>query len=57
MYNILVCDDEKDMVSALEIYLGSEGYMVYAAYNGREALAIAGREDVCYCTNSEAFGV
>ena len=46
MYNILVCDDEKDIVSALNIYLSSEGYQVFHAYNGWEALAIAGREDI-----------
>lgn len=46
MYNILVCDDEKDIVSALEIYLVSEGYRVFPAYNGREALAIMEREDI-----------
>ncbi len=40
MYNILVCDDEKDIVSALRIYLMSEGYKVYEAYNGREALEL-----------------
>lgn len=38
MYNILVCDDEKDIVSALKIYLESEGYSVVSAYNGAEAL-------------------
>lgn len=32
MYNILVCDDEKDIVSALKIYLMAEGYQVYEAY-------------------------
>lgn len=31
MYHILVCDDEKDIVSVLEIYLKSEGYEVYKA--------------------------
>lgn len=46
MYTILVCDDERDIVSALEIYLTAEGYRVLKAYNGKEALAIAGREDV-----------
>lgn len=40
MYHILVCDDEKDIVSALEIYLKAEGYEVYKAYNGKEALDI-----------------
>ena len=38
MYRILVCDDEKDIVSALKIYLASEGYEVVEAYNGEEAL-------------------
>lgn len=46
MYNILVCDDEKDIVSALKIYLGSEGYAVYAAYNGKEALEVLEREEI-----------
>ena len=38
MYNILVCDDEKDIVAALKIYLESEGYGVIEGFNGREAL-------------------
>ncbi len=38
MYNILVCDDERDIVSALKIYLTAEGYNVCEAYTGREAL-------------------
>lgn len=38
MYNILVCDDEKDIVSALKIYLESEGYNVFTAFNGSEAV-------------------
>ena len=46
MYTILVVDDEKDIVSALEIYLRSEGYRVLHAYNGKDAIAIASREDV-----------
>lgn len=41
MFNILVCDDEKDIVSALKIYLESEGYTVFTAYNGKEALELA----------------
>ncbi len=40
MYNILVCDDEKDIVSALRIYLSAEGYHVLEAGNGRQALEI-----------------
>lgn len=35
---ILVCDDERDIVSALKIYLTAEGYEVLCAYNGREAV-------------------
>ncbi len=45
-YNILICDDEKDIVSALKIYLEAEGYRTFAAANGREALAILDREDI-----------
>ena len=46
MYNILVCDDEKDIVSALTIYLTAEGYRVFPAYNGAQALEIVEREDI-----------
>ena len=46
MYNILVCDDEADIVSALTIYLKSEGYRVFQAFTGREALETADREDI-----------
>lgn len=46
MYKILVCDDERDIVSALKIYLESEGYEVIEAYNGREALDKLNAEDV-----------
>ena len=46
MYNVLVGDDEKDIVSALQIYLKSEGYQVFLAYNGKEALKIINREDI-----------
>lgn len=40
MHNILICDDEKDIVSALKIYLSAEGYRTYEANNGKEALLI-----------------
>lgn len=46
MYTVLVCDDEKDIVSALEIYLRSDGYNVLTAYNGQEALDILEKERV-----------
>ena len=45
MYRILVCDDEKDIVSALRIYLTSEGYEVVEAYNGKEAVACVGEQE------------
>jgi DNA-binding response OmpR family regulator len=38
MHNILICDDEKDIVAALKIYLSAEGYATFEAHNGREAL-------------------
>ena len=40
MNTVLVCDDEKDIVSALKIYLESEGYAVECAYDGAQALAL-----------------
>ena len=46
MYNILVCDDEKDIVSALTIYLTTSGYQVFPAYDGTEALALLEKEDI-----------
>ena len=46
MYNILVCDDEKDIVSALKIYLEAEGCAVFTASNGREALELLRRETI-----------
>lgn len=46
MYNILICDDEKDIVSALKIYLASNDYNLYEAYNGKEALDIIENNDI-----------
>lgn len=46
MYNILVCDDEKDIVSALKIYLTADGYQVFEAYNGKEAVEILAKEEI-----------
>ena len=46
MYNILVCDDEKDIVSALKIYLTADGYQVYEAYNGREAVELLKEKEI-----------
>ena len=38
MYNILVVDDDKEIVKAIEIYLGKEDYKIYKAYDGEQAL-------------------
>ena len=46
MKTILVCDDERDIVSALRIYLEGDGSRVLTAYDGREALGIVATEDV-----------
>lgn len=46
MYNILVCDDERDIVSAVKIYLEAEGYKVLTACNGQEALELMDRENI-----------
>ena len=46
MAKILICDDEKDIVSALSIYLQAEGWETVPAYNGREALQILREQEV-----------
>ncbi len=46
MYSILICDDERDIVEALAIYLSSEGYEIRKAYNGFEALEIVSGEEI-----------
>ena len=46
MYNVLICDDQPDIVSALKIYLKPEGYQLFEAANGAEALAIVEKEDI-----------
>jgi len=46
MYNILICDDEKDIISALSIYLSSENYQVFTAYTGQEALEVAAKNEI-----------
>ena len=46
MFTILVCDDEKDIVDAIEIYLAQEGYRVLKAYDGLQALEILKTEEV-----------
>ena len=46
MYNILICDDQPDIVNALKIYLSPEGYKLFTAYNGAEALEQVAKEDI-----------
>ncbi len=46
MYTILVCDDDKEIVDAIQIYLSTEGYNVLKAYNGYEALEIVEKNEV-----------
>lgn len=46
MYRILICDDQKDIVNALKIYLAPEGYQLFEAYNGKEALEIVRHQEI-----------
>lgn len=46
MYNILICDDEKDIVNALKIYLNDTNYQLFEAYTGKEALEITEKENI-----------
>ena len=46
MYNVLICDDQPDIVNALKIYLAPEGYQLYEAFTGKEAVEIVRRNDI-----------
>lgn len=46
MYNILICDDERDIVNALKIYLSDPGYVLYEAYDGMGALKAVEEHDI-----------
>ncbi len=46
MYKILICDDDKDIVRALRIYLSTGDYQIFEAYTGREALDVMEREEI-----------
>ena len=46
MYNILICDDQTDIVNALKIYLAPEGYRLFEAYTGDEALKIVKEQNI-----------
>lgn len=46
MANILVCDDDREIVEAIDIYLREEGYQVYKAYDGEQAVELLARETI-----------
>jgi len=46
MYNVLICDDQPDIVNALKIYLAPEGYRLFEAYTGQQALDIVKENDI-----------
>ena len=46
MYNILICDDQPDIVNALKIYLAPEGYQLFEAFDGLQALETVRKEDI-----------
>lgn len=46
MYNVLVVDDDKEIVGAIEIYLKKEGYNILKAYNGNQALEIVQKNEI-----------
>ena len=55
MYNILICDDEKDIVSALSIYLSTENYKIFTAFTGKEALDVVAHNDIHLATDGRHF--
>lgn len=46
MINILVCDDDKEIVEAIEIYLTQEGYQIFKAYDGQQAIELLEKEEI-----------
>ena len=46
MYNVLICDDQPDIVNALKIYLKPEGYALFTACNGAEAVDAVQKNDI-----------
>ena len=46
MYNLLICDDDRDIRNALKIYLSGEGYKIFEAENGEEALSLIETEEI-----------
>ena len=46
MANILVCDDDKEIEESIDIYLREEGYQVYKAYDGEQAIELLSQEQI-----------
>ena len=46
MYHILICDDQPDIVNALKIYLAPEGYVLYEAFDGQQALELVRSREI-----------
>lgn len=46
MANILVCDDDREIVEAIEIYLSQDGYRIFKAYDGEQAIEMLKKEDI-----------
>jgi len=46
MYHVLICDDQADIVNALKIYLAPEGYQLFQAYTGKQAVEIVRKEEI-----------
>ena len=46
MANILVCDDDREIVDAIEIYLKQDGYRIFKAYDGEQAMDIMKKEEI-----------
>lgn len=46
MANILVCDDDKEIVEAIEIYLSQDGYQIFKAYDGEQAIEMMKKEEI-----------
>ena len=46
MYNVLICDDQPDIVNALKIYLTPEGYRLYEAFNGQQAVEMVKKNQI-----------
>lgn len=46
MANILVCDDDREIVDAIEIYLSQDGHCIYKAYDGKQAIDLLKKEEI-----------